>query len=530
MSEGEKRAIISVSDKEGVVNFAKALKELGFHIISTGGTAALLERAGVEVERVEHLTGFPEILGGRVKTLHPKVHAGILARDLPEDREQLERFEIKPISLVAVNLYPFRETVARPGVTLAEAVENIDIGGPALVRAAAKNYARVAVVVNPNRYNQIIQELREKGEITLATRFGLAREAFWHTAVYDSAIAGYLYSIDLADVQGELVHQAPIQKFPSRLLLPLVKLTDLRYGENPHQQGAFYREETVSPYGIAASRQFQGKELSFNNILDLDAALRLVSDFDVPAAAVIKHNTPSGVACAPVLVDAFRQARDADPVAAYGGIVGLNKTVDRDTAETLAETFFEAVIAPAYSKEALNVLSSKKNLRVLSCGEFGALRKELDVKRVSGGFLLQDRDQADSDFEWLRSQGKVVTRRVPSDTEWEDLFFAWIVVKHVFSNGIVVARGRKTAGIGGGQVSRVDAARIALEKAGEQARGAVLASDGFLPFPDTIELAEKYGVTAVIQPGGSIRDEEVIAAADRAGMAMVFAGRRHFRH
>ncbi len=530
MGENGKRAIISVSDKEGIVEFAEALVELGFHIISTGGTAGLLERAGVEVERVDHLTGFPEILGGRVKTLHPKVHAGILARDLPEDREQLKRLDIKPISLVAVNLYPFRETVARPGVTLAEAIENIDIGGPALVRAAAKNYTRVAVVVNPNRYRQIVQELREKGEITLATRFSLAREAFWHTAVYDSAIASYLYGIDIPGDRPDVALQTGVQKFPSRLLLPLVKLTDLRYGENPHQQAAFYREETVSHYGVAAARQFQGKELSFNNILDLDAALRVVSDFEVPAAVVIKHNTPSGVACAPNLVDAFRQARQADPVAAYGGIVGLNKTVDRDTAEALTETFFEAVIAPAYSKEALTVLSGKKNLRVLSTGEFADLRKELDVKRVSGGFLIQDTDYADSNFERLRGEGKVVTGRAPSDAEWEDLFFGWIVVKHVFSNGIVLARERKTVGIGGGQVSRVDAAWIALEKAGEKARGSVLASDGFLPFPDTIEKAAECGVTAVIQPGGSIRDEEVIAAADRAGMAMVFTGRRHFKH
>ncbi|MGB9792538.1 MAG: bifunctional phosphoribosylaminoimidazolecarboxamide formyltransferase/IMP cyclohydrolase [Thermacetogeniaceae bacterium] len=475
------------------------------------------------------MTGFPEILGGRVKTLHPKVHAGILARDLPEDWEQLERLGIKPISLVAVNLYPFRETIAREGVTLAEAIENIDIGGPALVRAAAKNYARVAVVVNPGRYDQIVQELREKGEVTLATRFQLAREAFWHTALYDAAIAGYLYTIDPFE-EGGLERREPLQKFPGRLLLPLVKIRDLRYGENPHQEGAFYREESGVPYGIAASRQFQGKELSFNNILDLDAALRVVSDFKDPAAAVIKHNTPSGVACALNLAEAFRRARDADPVAAYGGIVGLNRAVDRDTAEALVETFFEAVIAPGYSEDALEVLGCKKNLRVLACGEFNGLGRGLDVKRVSGGFLLQDMDQAERDLEELRVKSRVVTRRAPADPEWEDLFFAWTVVKHVFSNGIVVAKERKTVGIGGGQVSRVDAARIALEKAGDEARGAVLASDGFLPFADTIELAARYGVKAVIQPGGSVRDEEVIAAADRAGLAMVFTGRRHFRH
>lgn len=529
MGDAERRAVISVSDKEGVVEFAKALKELGFHIISTGGTARVLESAGIDVERVEHLTGFPEILGGRVKTLHPKVHAGILARDLPEDREQIERLGIKLISLVAVNLYPFRETVARRGVTLDEAIENIDIGGPALVRAAAKNYERVAVVVNPERYDQILRELREEGEVTLKTRFQLAREAFWHTALYDAAIAAYLYSVDPFG-EGGLERRDSPQRFPSRLLLPLVKISDLRYGENPHQGGAFYREETGVPFGVAASHQHQGKELSYNNILDLDAALRLVSEFKDPAAAVIKHSTPSGVACSLSLVEAFRRARDADPVAAYGGIVGLNKRVDRETAEALIETFFEAVIAPAYSEDALSVLSSRKNLRVLSCGVLGGLEGWLDAKRVSGGFLLQDVDQSERDLEELRSRSRAVTRRAPTDSQWEDLFFAWTVVKHVYSNAIVVAKGRKTLGIGGGQVSRIDAARIALEKAGDEARGAVLASDGFLPFADTVELAASCGVTALIQPGGSVRDEEVIAAADRAGIAMVFTGRRHFRH
>ncbi len=524
--EGKKRAIISVSDKQGIAEFARALVDLGYHLISTGGTAAFLEEAGVSVERVEDVTGFPEILGGRVKTLHPKVHAGILARDLPEDRRQLEELDIQPISLVVVNLYPFEETVARTGVTVREALEKIDIGGPTMVRAAAKNFQRVAVVVNPNRYQQIIQELKEKGEISLATRLMLAQEAFWHTARYDAAIAGYLTGIktpESLDISPEK------EKYPSRLMIPLVKVADLRYGENPHQGAAFYREDTVPPYGVAGARQFHGKELSFNNILDLNAALNVVAEFEVPAAVVIKHSSPSGVACAATLAESYRRAYEANAVAAYGGVVGLNKTVDRDTAAALTETFLEAVIAPAYTEEALAVLKTKKNLRVLCAGEFADLYRGMDVKRVSGGYLLQDPD-AITDINSLPRMGRVVTKRHPDEKEWEDLIFSWIVVRHVFSNGIVLARDRQTVGIGGGQVSRVAAARIALTQAGEKARGAVLASDGFMPFPDTLEYAAKSGVTAVIQPGGSIRDEEVIAAADAAGMAMVFTGRRHFKH
>ncbi|MDH7577016.1 MAG: bifunctional phosphoribosylaminoimidazolecarboxamide formyltransferase/IMP cyclohydrolase [Bacillota bacterium] len=527
-----KRALISVSDKEGIGAFARQLKELGYHLISTGGTAKALAQAGVEVERVEDLTGFPEILNGRVKTLHPKIHAGILARDLPEDRAQLEQLDIPPIALVVVNLYPFRETVAQAGVTLSQALEQIDIGGPTLLRAAAKNFPRVTVVVNPNRYPQIVQELREKGEVSLTTRLELAREAFWHTAGYDAAISNYLYGINELeeDEACKLTQNPQLQKFPARVMLPLVKLSNLRYGENPHQEAGFYREDTGRPYGVAGARQFHGKELSFNNILDLNAALGIVSEFEVPAAVVIKHNTPAGVACAPNLEDALRRARDADPVAAYGGVVGLNQTVNRETALVLTETFFEAVIAPAYSEEALTVLKTRPALRVLCSGEFTERGRGLDVKRVSGGFLIQEPDAAENNFEKLVRESRVVTKRKPAQNEWQDLFFGWIVVKHVFSNGIVVARERETVGIGGGQVSRVDAACIALEKAGPKARGAALASDGFLPFPDTVKIAAKEGITAIIQPGGSIRDSDVIAAADEAGMAMVFTGRRHFKH
>lgn len=531
VSEMTKRAIISVSDKEGIGEFARSLVELGYHLISTGGTAKALEQHEVKVERVENLTGYPEILGGRVKTLHPKIHAGILARDLPGDWAQLEQLDIEHISLVVVNLYPFRETIAQPNVTLAQAIEQIDIGGPAMVRAAAKNFARVAAVVNPNRYQLIIQELQENGEISQETRLVLAQEAFWHTAVYDAAVANYLYRIDLGKEKELDFDRRPVlSKFPSRMIMSLVKLADLRYGENPHQQGAFYREETVRPYGVSGARKFHGKELSFNNILDLDAALRIVSEFEVPAAVVIKHNTPSGVACDANLVDAFRRSREADPISAYGGVVGLNQTVNRDTAEAMVETFLEAVIAPAYSEEALTILSGKKNLRVLCTGEFADLREEMDVKRVSGGFLVQDPDSWKGAFGDLSRLGRVVTKSVPTEAEWEDLFFAWIVVKHVFSNGIVLARNKETVGIGGGQVSRVEAARIALVKAGEKSRGAVLASDGFIPFPDTIEMVAQCGVRAVIQPGSSIRDKEVINAADTLGMTMVFTGQRHFKH
>lgn len=526
MKQNSKRALVSVSDKQGIAEFGSALTELGYQLISTGGTARVLEEAGVKVERVEKVTGFPEILGGRVKTLHPKIHAGILARDIPEDKAQLDQLGIEPINLVVVNLYPFQEAVSRPGLPVCEALEQIDIGGPAMLRAAAKNFPRVAVVVNPNRYDQIIKELREQGDISLSTRLALAQEAFWHTAQYDAAISNYLSGVSAQE--GKMM--PPVEeKFPGRMLMPLVKISDLRYGENPHQDAAFYRDESVPPHGVAGARQFHGKELSFNNILDLNAALSIVAEFEAPAAVVIKHNTPSGVSMAASLVEAYRRAYEADSVAAYGGVVGLNRTVDKETAAAMAETFLEAIIAPAYSGEALAILKSKKNLRILCTGEFADLREEIDVKRVSGGFLLQEPDSL-GDLRGGRQNLKVVTKRPPSETEWDDLLFSWVVAKHVFSNGIVVAREGQTLGIGGGQVSRVAAARIALAKAGEKVKGAVMASDGFLPFPDTIEYAAKSGITALIQPGGSIRDEDVIKAADEAGMAMVFTGKRHFKH
>lgn len=526
MRQASKRALISVSDKQGVAEFASALVELGYHLISTGGTARALEEAGVAVERVEKVTGFPEILGGRVKSLHPRIHAGILARDIPEDKAQLKEMGIEQIDMVVVNLYPFQETVSHQGIPVNKALEQIDIGGPAMLRAAAKNFPRVTVVVNPNRYEQIIQELRRRGGVSLATRLMLAQEAFRHTAQYDAAVFNYLSGVIIR--QEETIPPTEA-RFPAHLFLPLAKIKDLRYGENPHQGAAFYRDDSVPPCGVAGARQFHGKELSFNNILDLNAALSIAAEFEAPAAVVIKHNTPSGVSMAGGLAEAYRRAYEADSVAAYGGVVGLNRTVDKETAAAMAETFLEAVIAPAFSEEALTILRSKKNLRILCTGELAELKQTVDVKRVVGGFLLQDADSL-GDVGSLRQTFNTATKRSPSADEWDDLLFSWIVARHVFSNGIVVARERQTLGIGGGQVSRVAAARIALTKAGERAKGAVMASDGFLPFPDTIEYAAQNGITALIQPGGSIRDEEVIAAANAAWMAMVFTGRRHFKH
>ena len=533
-----KQALISVSDKRGIVEFARELAGLGWRLISTGGTARVLEQAGVPVQKVEDRTGFPELMAGRVKTLHPKVHAGILAR-LPLDEAQLEQLGIEPIDLVVVNLYPFRETIARSDVTLEQAVAQIDIGGPSMLRAAAKNFSRVTVVVNPERYPEVIGELREQGDTSPATRLGLAREAFWYTAVYDTAIANYLYGLDVdetgstvaADPEvapgtSSLELRTPIM-FPLRMALPLAKLAGLRYGENPHQQAAFYRDETGLSYGLAGARQLQGKELSFNNILDLEAALRIASEFQATAAVVIKHNKPSGVACAPSLVEAFRKARDADAEAAYGGIIGLNRTVDLATAEVIRETFFEAVIAPDFSEEALSVLGSKQKLRLLAAGE-RVPQQELDFKRVSGGFLLQEPDPV-MDLEQVIQSSRVVTRQEPKANQWDDLLFAWAVAKHVTSNGIVIARNDVTLGIGQGQVSRIDAVNIALTKAGARAKGAMLASDGFLPFDDSVRSAAA-GVAAIIQPGGSLRDQETIEAADAAGLVMVFTGTRHFKH
>ncbi|MDN5327257.1 MAG: phosphoribosylaminoimidazolecarboxamide formyltransferase / cyclohydrolase [Moorella sp. (in: firmicutes)] len=511
-----KRALISVSDKTGLVELARGLVELGWELLSTGGTARTLTAAGLPVTEVAAVTGFPEILDGRVKTLHPKIHGGILARPTPEHLAQLQEQGIKPIDLVVVNLYPFRETIARPGVTPAEAIENIDIGGPAMVRAAAKNHERVGIVVDPASYDEVLTELREKGSLSPETRRRLAAAAFAHTAAYDAAIAAYFQRL--------MRNEEP---FPASFILSGEKVQDLRYGENPHQGAAFYRLPAPPPGTLAGARQLQGKELSYNNLMDLDAAWNLACDFKEPVVAIIKHTNPCGVARASTPAAAYRLAYAADPVSAFGGIVACNRPVDGEMAWAMTEIFLEAVIAPSFTPEAMAILKSKSNLRLLAAGERAGCRtQEYQVRPVSGGFLVQEPDYHVLEPESL----KVVTARKPEAKEMADLLFAWQVVKHVKSNAIVVARDGVTLGIGAGQMNRVGAARIALEQAGARAKGAVLASDAFFPFGDTVELAAGAGITAIIQPGGSIRDEESIKAADAAGIAMVFTGIRHFRH
>lgn len=510
------RALLSVSDKTGLVEFARGLVDLGWELISTGGTAQTLTEAGLPVTPVAAVTGFPEILDGRVKTLHPRIHGGILARPTPEHREQLQEQGIRPIDLVVVNLYPFRETIARPGVTPEEAIEKIDIGGPAMVRAAAKNHERVTVVVDPASYSGVLAELREQGAVSPATRRRLAAAAFAHTAAYDAAIAAYFQRLI-----------RPEESFPANFILNGEKVQDLRYGENPHQGAAFYRLPSPPPGSLAGARQLQGKELSYNNLMDLDAAWNLACDFKEPVVAIIKHTNPCGVARAATPAAAYRLAYAADPVSAFGGIVACNRPVDGEMAGAMAEIFLEAVIAPFFTPEALAILKSKPNLRLLAAGEKAGYRtQEYQVRPVSGGFLVQEPDYHILDPEHL----KVVTTRKPEAGEMEDLRFAWQVVKHVKSNAIVVAKDSVTLGVGAGQMNRVGAARIALEQAGARAKGAVLASDAFFPFSDTVEQAAAAGIAAIIQPGGSIRDEESIKAADAAGIAMVFTGVRHFRH
>ena len=532
------RAIISVYDKTGVVEFAQALTDLGFEILSTGGTAAALSKAGVSVTLVSDVTGFPEILGGRVKTLHPMVHAGILARRTREHQEDLERHGITPIQLVAVNLYPFKKTIEEPGVTLEEAVENIDIGGPTMVRAAAKNFERVTVVTNPDRYEEIISELKAMGEVSKATRAKLAVEAFRHTAEYDAAITGYLganvpqatdaenatESMDAAESM-----QASENPFAPVVCVRGTKAFDLRYGENSHQMGSFYALGEHPYSGIAGARLLQGKPLSFNNILDADAALRIMREFrNEPVAVVIKHTNPCGVAIGSDLEDAYVKAREADPVSAFGSIVGLSGILDLDTATKIVETFVEGVLVKGVTDEALRVLSKKRNLRVLILPRnIEDDLPKLDVRWVDGGFIAQSPDiPQDLNIEDL----KVVTERHPNEQEAKWLLSAFKVVKHVKSNAIVFWKNDATVGVGAGQMNRVGSVKIAAEHAGTKALGAVMASDAFFPFRDGIDAAAKAGVTAVIQPGGSIRDKESIEAANEHGIAMVFTGIRHFRH
>lgn len=511
-----KRALISVSDKRGCVDFARELHQLGFEIVSTGGTFKTIKEAGIPVRYVTEVTGFPEILDGRVKTLNPYIHGGILARRTPEHLAQLEEHQIGPIDLVAVNLYPFKETIAKPDVTLADAIENIDIGGPTMVRAAAKNCESVAIVVNPERYQDVIAELKEKGQVTSETRLRLAAEAFTHTAEYDAYISTYLNKL-VGDKEA----------FPQALTMSYVKVQDCRYGENPHQKAAFYRAPGAAVPGIGTAEQLQGKELSFNNIMDSNAAFELVREFGEPTAVIIKHNNPCGVASRDKLIDAYRDAYAADSVSAFGGIVAFNRTVDKATAEEMIKTFLEVVIAPDFNEDALAVFQAKGNLRVLKTGGIPqGPQKGWDIKAVSGGLLVQDVDGGQ-----LKAEDcKVVSRKQPTPAEIDEMLFAWKIVKHTKSNAIVITKDKCTLGVGAGQMNRVNSARIAIAQAGDKIQGAVLASDAFFPFRDTIDEAAKAGVTAVIQTGGSIRDDESILAVDEHDMVMLMTGLRHFKH
>lgn len=510
------RALISVSDKTGVVELARRLARLGVTILSTGGTLRHLAEAGIPVTAVQEVTGFPEILGGRVKTLHPKIHGGILARrHVASDLDQLREHGIGPIDMVVVNLYPFAETAARPGVTPEEAMEQVDIGGPAMVRAAAKNYRDVVVVVSPERYGAVMELLEKEGDVPEDVRLALAAEAFAHTAAYDAAVANYL--------QG-LRRDAP--PFPERLVLSFVKEADVRYGENPHQRAALYRETPPVRPSIVGAELLHGKELSFNNVNDASAALEIVSEFDEPAAVAVKHTNPCGVAIGETLLEAYRKAHDADPTSIFGGIVALNRTVEADVAEELAKIFLEVIIAPDFTEEALAILTRKPSLRLLRTGPVKKVRGGWDLKRVRGGLLVQEGDDVEEDPRTWR----VVTRRAPTEEELAALWFGWRVVKHVKSNAVLLARDGQTVGIGAGQMNRILPTRMSIAQAGEKAKGACLASDAFFPFPDVVEAAAAAGVTAIVQPGGSRRDQDSIDAADAHGIAMVFTGIRHFKH
>jgi phosphoribosylaminoimidazolecarboxamide formyltransferase/IMP cyclohydrolase len=521
------RAILSVSDKTGIQEFAAGLVELGWEIYSTGNTEQLLRAAGVPARPIRELTGFPEILGGRVKTLHPGIHAGILARRaLAADVQELEAHGLKTIDLVAVNLYPFAAALGTATSAEQELLEQIDIGGVTLLRAAAKNYHDVTVVVDPQEYPLILAELRERGETSPATRRRLAARAFAHTAAYDALIAQWF----ACGPEAGLAESPP---FPEIISVPVEKLMDLRYGENPHQRAAFYclGSRRLGLSGLAAARQLHGKELSYNNLLDLDAAWSAASDFAAPTVVIIKHTNPCGLASHESLAEAFRRAYSGDPISAYGGIIGANRPIDGETAALIAETFFECIIAPGYAEDALQRLKRKRNLRIMEMPQapLPVDRQwwaRVEVRQVRGGLLIQTPDALPEDAVHL----KVVTQREPTHEELTNLLFAWRAVKHVKSNAIVLAKDLQVVGVGAGQQSRVDSVDLAVRKAGERAVGSVLASDAFFPKVDGVEHAIAAGVTAIIQPGGSIADEDVIRVADRHRIAMVFTGVRHFRH
>ncbi|NYE08875.1 phosphoribosylaminoimidazolecarboxamide formyltransferase/IMP cyclohydrolase [Bacillus niacini] len=510
----KKRALISVSDKNGILEFAKELVSLGFEIISTGGTKKALQEQGVPVLGVSDVTGFPEILEGRVKTLNPFIHGGLLAKhDDEQHQKQLQEHRIDPIQIVCVNLYPFQQTIANPDVTTEDAIENIDIGGPTMLRASAKNHQYVTVVVDPVDYSKVIEELKAEGKTTLETRRKLAAKVFRHTAAYDALIAEYM--TDLAQ-----------EETPEKLTVTYELKQSLRYGENPHQKAAFYKKPLGSTFSIANAEQLHGKELSYNNINDADAALQIVKEFTEPAAVAVKHMNPCGIGTGSNSFTAFEKAFAADPVSIFGGIIAFNSEVDAQTAGKLHEIFLEIIIAPSFSEEALTILTAKKNLRLLTIPFSGAKKPENKLTTIEGGLLLQEQDR----FTLENATISVPTKRQPTEQEWEALKLGWKVVKHVKSNAIVVTKEDMTIGIGAGQMNRVGAAEIALKQAGEKAAGAALASDAFFPMDDTVEAAAKAGITAIIQPGGSIRDEDSIKKADEYGIAMVFTGVRHFKH
>lgn len=514
------RALISVSDKTGIVDLARGLNEMGVELISTGGTAKAIAEAGIPVVEVSEVTKFPEMLDGRVKTLHPVIAAGLLARrDLADHMATIQEHGIKPIDLVVVNLYPFQATVAKPGVSLEEAIENIDIGGPTMIRAASKNCDAVAVVVEPGRYEAILAEMRENdGALSKKTRFSLAVAAFKHTAAYDKAIHAYLSGKE--EVETETV-------FPETLDLSFSKIQDCRYGENPHQRGAFYAQDGAPAGTLARAKQLHGKELSYNNILDMDAAWGLACEFEDPACAIIKHNNPCGAAVAGHLADAYQRAFECDTVSAFGSVIAFNRPVCGRTAEAMKDLFVEVIVAPSFEQEALAVFTQKKNIRLVEVGAPTKVKFGTDLRRVNGGLLVQDFD----DSVETREASTVPTTAKPTDEQWRDLLFAWKVARHVKSNTIVYVKDGATVGIGAGQMSRVDSAFIGAKKAGaEKTKGSVIASDAFFPFPDALEVALEAGAVAVIQPGGSVNDEEILKTAEKAGVPMVFTGHRHFRH
>ncbi|RFB10215.1 bifunctional phosphoribosylaminoimidazolecarboxamide formyltransferase/IMP cyclohydrolase PurH [Bacillus sp. HNG] len=509
-----KRALVSVSDKQGLVPFVKGLIENGVEVISTGGTKRTLEEAGLTVIGISEVTGFPEIMDGRVKTLHPNIHGGLLAvRENEEHVKQLQEHQITPIDLVVVNLYPFQQTIAKPDVQFADAIENIDIGGPSMLRSAAKNHKYVTVVVDPQDYDNVLAEITEKGEVTARTKLRLGAKVFRHTAAYDAVIAEFL-----TNAAGE--------ESPESLTVTYEKKQDLRYGENPHQKAAFYKKPLGTPVSIASATQLHGKELSYNNINDADAALQIVKEFKEPAAVAVKHMNPCGVGVGNTLEEAYQKAYEADSTSIFGGIIAVNREVDAQTAHKLREIFLEIIIAPSFSKEAFEILSSKKNLRLLTVDFSDDKKVEKKLVSVRGGLLVQDEDAYGLDDATI----SIPTKREPTEQEWADLKLGWKVVKHVKSNAIVLTKDDMTIGIGAGQMNRVGSANIAINQAGEKAKGSALASDAFFPMGDTVEAAAKAGITAIIQPGGSIRDEESIQKADEYGIAMVFTGVRHFKH